>query len=276
MLFAVNGNEDEQRGADEETEQPHQLGNTHAVGAENALEDIERIGAQPFDEHSAETVPGKVEKQDLPVEFLFAVKQVEQDEAAKVPNALVKKGGMHVGERGGKLVWQQPHAQKGGNGNGKLFQKEEIARTAVNDLIAVGLAVEKVAPAPQHLREDDGGNDRVVEAENVDFFDFANDENTQSAAQHAAVNAEPAVPDGDHVVERMVFAQCGKHVVKARADNGKDDDDQADVDHVVGLDALVFLAAPDDVKEGQQHSQRDKQAVPADLKFAEQGKGHGV
>ena len=102
---------------------------------------------------------------------------MEQEKAHEIPQRLIEKGGVPVAH----------HAV----GAGDAHAQEEV----VEDLRAVGLPVEEVAPAAHALADEQAQGHDVQIGGQLLLFDFGEEQQAQDRADDAAVNGDAALPD---------------------------------------------------------------------------------
>ena len=180
---------------------------------------------------------------------------MERDKAGEIPDGFVQERRVVVDHRARRVL--QAHLEKGvGHG-------------------AVGLAVHEVAPAAEDLADQHRHGGQVQHRARGELLRPAHDEQRDHAADDAAVDGQPALPDiqgGDGVVGIQVPVEHA--VIDPRADDADGHHPQNSVEDVV-LHESEARGPVHHVEHREQEARRDDDAVPVDV-LAEDRKGHGA
>ena len=122
--------------------------------------------------------------------------------------------------------------------------------------LAVELLVEPVAPAPDSLREEEAGRDRVGEVPHARARAPDDDPAGDAPEQDPAPDAEPALPDGEDPLPLRVrdLVPARDVVVRASADDPERDAPDRDPQHEIPI-----AAAPHPAHAGQPDTARDRE-----------------
>ena len=140
---------------------------------------------------------------------------------------------------------------------------------------AVRLAVHEVAPSAHKLADDDAHARHIEQDCGRNFLMLCDDKQRNCAADDAAVDGKPALPDiedGNGIIG--VKFPIENAVIQTCADDTDGRRPEDHIEHIVLRDAEV-LCPREHIKHGEQESGGNDDAVPVDV-LPEDRKGHGT
>ena len=228
--------------------QAQRLADADGLAADGPVEQVQAVGPQPLDPEPSDTVPQEVEPCVLTVKAAsLRHDKDDQQQSHYVPQALVQERRMHLHQRprgGGQL---HPPGQR--------------------RLRAEGLPVHEVAPAAHRLPDQETHHDQVRQRPQLEAPLFAEHEAHQHRRDHAAVDGQSTVPDGDGLrpvkgtIRFFEPVQIEQHIVQPRPHDSQGNAPQHAVHQVILGDPVLLLLLHAEPQR-QQHAQRDDDSVP--------------
>lgn len=120
--------------------------------------------------------------------------------------------------------------------------RKELQLRVRND-VAERFLIDKVAPAANRLAKDQTGYGKVDERKKRELLGFGEDQRGEKPADHAAVDGEAALIDREDFQQIVrVILPFERNVIQARADNGKRNCEQDEVQDDVRMITAILCA----------------------------------
>ena len=253
------------------------------------------VGPEHLHPEAAQRIPHQVEKEDVAVAQppdQFPAEDHHQRKADQVPDRLVEEGrveavfGVPLSCGVGEAVGQAARHRRAGRLLAGVV-RVDVERPGEGGGWPKELLVDAVAQPADGLRQQQAGDQDVQPARQLQVRRFAVpilgdadvDDHAEDAAQHRAVDAQPAeaaVPERDDVDRvlavvgpaRKVARRRREDVVQPGADDAQDEHPDQQVPDMLGVFAAALGLDGRD-PGGHQCAEHDQQPVPVYLKWAE-------
>ena len=227
--------------------------------------DIEAVGSEALDYHSAKPVPRAVAEEKLTAEFSeLLIDNIEDEESDEAPKRLIEESRMNrlvrihcyafFGEQLAVLNYRRRY----------LFAPHSPGRVGI---CAEGLLIHEVAPASDSLTDKQADAAHIKEVKNIYLSDLADYERGDESADYSAVDGESALPDLRNLRRmELVIVPLEYNIVRTRAYYSRESAVDEHIEHLIEAYApLVGHSAAEERGEYKAEGDNDPVELDADL-----------